>query len=277
MPVIPPGQPRVAAAQLPAPAARASASSRPTRDRRPQGPRALLRPDAVARRRGRQGARRPWPAARSPTTPSSIYTTDHGENMGEHGLWWKNCMYEHAARVPLIVSLARRDGPGGQRRAGACSLVDVVQTIAELGGADAPDDWDGDSLCALAGRRRSRVEGPRRQRILRPQHRSGYAMLRPGRYKYVYHTPADAEHPAERELYDLEADPGEFTQPGRRAGPARRASQQHARRAGQGARRGSRTRPNSAAAPTTPAATGGRRRPHSQSDGPLAERPEPTD
>ena len=31
-----------------------------------------------------------------------------------------------------------------------------------------------------------------------------------GRYKYVYHTPADAGHPAERELYDLMSDPGEF-------------------------------------------------------------------
>ena len=33
-----------------------------------------------------------------------IYTTDHGENMGEHGLWWKNCVYDTAARIPLIVS-----------------------------------------------------------------------------------------------------------------------------------------------------------------------------
>ena len=35
-------------------------------------------------------------------------------------------------------------------------------------------------------------------------------MIRMGKYKYVYHTPADAGHPAERELYDLQSDPGEF-------------------------------------------------------------------
>ncbi len=35
-------------------------------------------------------------------------------------------------------------------------------------------------------------------------------MIRMGRYKYVYHTAADENHPAERELYDLESDPGEF-------------------------------------------------------------------
>ena len=39
---------------------------------------------------------------------------------------------------------------------------------------------------------------------------SGYAMIRSGQYKYVYHTAPDAQHPAQRELYDLQADPGEF-------------------------------------------------------------------
>jgi choline-sulfatase len=39
---------------------------------------------------------------------------------------------------------------------------------------------------------------------------SGYAMLRRGNWKYVYHTRADAAHGPERELYDLAADPGEW-------------------------------------------------------------------
>ena len=74
-----------------------------------------------------------------------IYTADHGENMGEHGLWWKNAVYDQATHVPLIVSWPAR-WAGGQRRAGACSLVDVVQTVAQLGGAKARPDWNGDSL-----------------------------------------------------------------------------------------------------------------------------------
>ena len=49
-----------------------------------------------------------------------IYTTDHGENMGEHGLWWKNVMFDSAARIPLIVSWPPR-WPGGARRTGVCS------------------------------------------------------------------------------------------------------------------------------------------------------------
>jgi arylsulfatase A-like enzyme len=35
-------------------------------------------------------------------------------------------------------------------------------------------------------------------------------MIRAGQHKYVYHTAPDAQHPAQRELYDLQTDPGEF-------------------------------------------------------------------
>ncbi len=138
-----------------------------------------------------------------------IYTTDHGENIGEHGLWWKNCMYEHAAGVPLIVSWPVRFR-GGQRRAGACSLVDLNRTIAELAGAKAPDDWDGDSMVRWMDHPESAWKDFAVSEYYAHNIASGCVMLRMGRYKYVYHTPADAEYPAERELYDLINDPGEF-------------------------------------------------------------------
>ena len=138
-----------------------------------------------------------------------IYTTDHGENMGEHGRWWKNCRYEHAARVPLIISWPRR-WPGGQRRAGACALVDVVQTVAELGGASVPPDWDGDSMCGWMDNPQAKWKDLAVSEYYGHNIASGFVMLRLGRYKYVYHTPPDDAHPAQRELYDLEADPGEF-------------------------------------------------------------------
>jgi len=138
-----------------------------------------------------------------------IYTTDHGENMGEHGLWWKNCMYDHAARIPLIVSCpARWNGP--QRRAGACSLVDVAATITELAGAKAPSDWDGDSMLQWLDNGKAKWKDLAVSEYYGHNIASGFAMIRMADFKYVYHTPADQNHPAERELYDLRADPGEF-------------------------------------------------------------------
>ncbi|MHC4755179.1 MAG: sulfatase-like hydrolase/transferase [Planctomycetota bacterium] len=139
-----------------------------------------------------------------------IYTTDHGENMGEHGLWWKNCMYEHAARVPLIVSWPPRF-KGGHRRSQACSLVDLVQTIAEMTGADVPADWNGDSMVKWLDDPKTEWKDMAVSEYYGHNIASGYAMIRMGRYKYVYHTAPDSKHPAERELYDLQADPGEFT------------------------------------------------------------------
>jgi len=138
-----------------------------------------------------------------------IYTTDHGENIGEHGLWWKNCMYDHAARVPLIVSWPRR-WKGPQRRAGACSLVDLVQTIAELGAAKAPADWDGDSMLAWLDDPDAKWKDLAVSEYFAHNIASGYAMLRSGRYKYVCHARPDASGGREHELYDLKADPGEF-------------------------------------------------------------------
>jgi choline-sulfatase len=138
-----------------------------------------------------------------------IYTSDHGENMGEHGLWWKNCVYEHAARVPLIISWPAR-WKGGQRRAGASSAVDLVQTIAELGGAKAPADWNGTSMCRWMDNPATPWKDLAVSEYYAHNIASGYATLRAGRYKYVYHASPDAQHPAQRELYDLESDPGEF-------------------------------------------------------------------
>jgi choline-sulfatase len=130
--------------------------------------------------------------------------------MGEHGLWWKNCMFDSAARIPLIVSAPKR-WAGGQRRSQVCSLADLVWTIAELGGARCEDDWDGASLCGVMDDPSAAWRDIAVSEYYGHNIASGFTMLRKGRYKYVYHTPADDDHPAQRELYDMTADPGEFT------------------------------------------------------------------
>jgi choline-sulfatase len=77
-----------------------------------------------------------------------IYTSDHGEQLGHHGLWWKCCMYEESSNVPLIIK-----GPGIAK--GICinepvSLIDIFPTICEARGILAPPDIPGKSLLKLA-------------------------------------------------------------------------------------------------------------------------------
>ena len=81
-----------------------------------------------------------------------VFLGDHGEMLGERGLWYKMSFFEGAARVPLIVSAPGRFGPG---RAGqAVSLVDVLPTLVELAGGDLARDLagpiDGRSLVPIS-------------------------------------------------------------------------------------------------------------------------------
>ncbi|MFX0098722.1 MAG: sulfatase-like hydrolase/transferase [Candidatus Hodarchaeota archaeon] len=137
-----------------------------------------------------------------------IYTCDHGENKGDHGMWWKNNMYEHAARIPLIVRWPRK-WEGNQRRSGACSTVDLVRTIAEIAGADVPNYWDGDSLFPYLDDPGYDWKDFALSEYYSHNIVSGFTMVRKGKWKYVYHAKAPGNDP-ETELYNLEEDPKEF-------------------------------------------------------------------
>jgi choline-sulfatase len=156
-----------------------------------------------------------------------VYGSDHGENLGEHGLWWKNCMFEPAVRVPLVISWPAR-WPGGGRRAGACSLLDLVRSLAELGAAAVPDDWNGRSLLPWLDDAGAPWPDLAASEYYGHNVASGFAMLRRGPWKYVHHTAPDAAHPIERELYDLRADPGELDNLAVRPEQAGRIEELHA-------------------------------------------------
>lgn len=73
-----------------------------------------------------------------------IYTADHGMAIGRHGLQGKQNLYEHTWRVPFIVK-----GPGiqpGSRVAGNIYLLDVLATLCDLAGIEAPKSSEGLSI-----------------------------------------------------------------------------------------------------------------------------------
>ena len=63
-----------------------------------------------------------------------VYTSDHGDMLGEHGLWWKHTFYEESVKVPLIMSWPGHL-PRNTRSSLVASGVDVTATMLEFLGA----------------------------------------------------------------------------------------------------------------------------------------------
>ncbi len=68
-----------------------------------------------------------------------IYTSDHGESLGEHGLWHKSTLYENASHVPLVM--AGPGIPGGHVVDTPVAHVDLVAALFEWGELDVPSSY----------------------------------------------------------------------------------------------------------------------------------------
>ncbi|MGV2290295.1 choline-sulfatase [Trinickia sp. YCB016] len=133
-----------------------------------------------------------------------IVTSDHGDMLGERGLWYKMTFFEGGCRVPLIVHAPSKFTAG--RVSAAVSHLDLLPTLVELATgecrADWPDPLDGRSLVPHL-----RGDGGHDEAIgeyLAEGAIAPIVMIRRGAVKYI-HTPADPD-----QLYDLDADPREL-------------------------------------------------------------------
>jgi len=136
-----------------------------------------------------------------------VYSSDHGEMAGEHGVWWKNGWYEACTRVPLIVSTpAQRRGETPARRCTTpVGLIDLYPTLCGLAGVEPPAGLDG---ADLSGAVRSEADPPERPIFcdaLNPRWGEGteFRSIRWRRWKYVRFRNADPL------MFDLAADPAE--------------------------------------------------------------------
>ncbi len=135
-----------------------------------------------------------------------VFTADHGDMLGERGMWYKFNPYQNSIRVPLFIS-----APGakaGQRVSANCGLVDLLPTMLDLATDGKPpelvDHCDGHSLAGwLHGSDASWND----EALIEFTSEGVYSpafILRKGKYKYVY---CEGDPGM---MFDMQADPHEL-------------------------------------------------------------------
>lgn len=127
-----------------------------------------------------------------------VFLSDHGDMLGEHGLWGKRLHYEYSANVPMILV-----GTAGSTRIGQgvvdshpVGLQDVMPTLLELCGLPIPKTVEGISL--LSREPRKFLYGECREGI------NASRMMHDGRHKLIWYPAGNRT-----QLFDLDADPRE--------------------------------------------------------------------
>ncbi|MEC9435460.1 MAG: choline-sulfatase [Pseudomonadota bacterium] len=131
-----------------------------------------------------------------------VFLSDHGDMLGERGLWFKMSFYEGASRVPLMIA-APGLAPG--RVDAPVSALDVTPTLADIAGIDMGGimPWtDGESLMPVATGAAPR-ETPVRMEYAAEGSYAPLVCLRGERWKYIH---CELDPP---QLFDLESDPDE--------------------------------------------------------------------
>ncbi|MBB6730690.1 arylsulfatase [Cohnella zeiphila] len=148
-----------------------------------------------------------------------VFTSDHGEMMGDHHAFRKSLPYEGSAKVPFLVC-----DPGGKLGLAAGSRVghtielrDIMPTLLDAAGAPIPETAEGASLLALC-----RGERPEWRAYVHGEHTYGARSnhyVTDGREKYIWYSQT-----GEEQFFDLAADPTESVNLARDPSQAERVS-----------------------------------------------------
>jgi choline-sulfatase len=140
-----------------------------------------------------------------------VYASDHGEMIGEHGIWEKQKFFEESARVPLIIRWPAGLGKG-RRVSDVVNTIDLFATLCELTGTQTPSGLDSRSLVPLLGSTSGAAAGsdetPRRSYsfFLQQGFRNAMVVEQSLKYQAYFH---EERGRLPEVLFDLAADPGE--------------------------------------------------------------------
>jgi N-acetylglucosamine-6-sulfatase len=133
-----------------------------------------------------------------------MYISDNGMMWGEHRLMSKNVVYEESTRVPFAIRYPKL--LKGVTRSEVVANIDIAPTILELAGVQSPWKMDGRSLVPLlTGENTEWRPGVVLEGWLKRDLREPFKAFHAGRYVYVENESGD------KEIYDLQIDPGQLT------------------------------------------------------------------
>ncbi|WP_349426062.1 sulfatase-like hydrolase/transferase [Microbacterium sp. LWS13-1.2] len=131
-----------------------------------------------------------------------LFTSDHGEYLGDHGSGGKFMFHEPSSHIPFIIRPPKGRGfDPGQIRDDLVCQADILPTLLGAAGAVAPDDCDGRDL--LADTERLELVGA--SSGFEPSASIQYLALVTGQWKYIWYPEG-----AQQQLFDLAADPDEL-------------------------------------------------------------------
>jgi arylsulfatase A-like enzyme len=148
-----------------------------------------------------------------------VYTSDHGEMLGDHSLMGKGVFFEPSARIPLIIHV-----PWLSRRqvvfSSPFSQIDLLPTLLDLLGSEPSSPLDG---CSRAGSLRNPAEWREEDVVViwnesEDERESGRCLVGADGWKLILY------HGDRPELYDLNTDPDELHNRGSEPGQQERIS-----------------------------------------------------
>ena len=131
-----------------------------------------------------------------------VYTSDHGEMAGEHGLWYKNSFLEASVAAPLIFSYPKTL-PVNKKINASSMLLDIFPTLCDLSDIGQPNDLEGKSLLPLMNGIEN-ADNSDRVAYSEMYRSSTGIMVRKGKWKYIRYN-SEKEY-----LYDIDTDPREI-------------------------------------------------------------------